>query len=85
MMPFLKQTITTLAGTLVSCGRKPSGEVTVASVGGRSLWGIPKLPERHARLFFAAFCFSLCFTIRAIRSYGIGWSSGNRRLPFSPA
>jgi len=34
---------------------------------------------------FARFCCTRSFTMRSIRSYGIGWSSGNRRLPFSPA
>jgi hypothetical protein len=43
------------------------------------------LPEHHARLFFASFCFNLCFTICPMKSYGIGWSSGDRRLPYSPA
>ena len=48
--------------------------------------------RRHCGFYFfleaAAFarsCFNRCFTMRAIKSYGIGWSKGNRRLPFSPA
>lgn len=34
---------------------------------------------------FARFCLTLNSTIRSIRPYGMGRSSGNLRLPFSPA
>ena len=56
----------------------------IRAVGREDAWP----SAHHTRLFlvlFAAFCVSLCFTIRSIRSYGIGRTSKNLRLPFSPA